>query len=524
MMKTKLQHLLIAFFGLALFSCENSENPIEPVDNPQDGLNSSHSSPVIEEAEICGDMMTVPLNYGGGTTGEVTIANDESNLYVSIYSENGFQDTDDNVALWLGTDLGDLELNSFGIPLTESSYDYLDKATGNEYTFTVPLSEVRDYNEETCGENQIYVVTQVAAVVEVDGSTALLNAYGGNNIVDTSFPWWFDAFVPRCCDDVPPPVNDVCGEPLMVPLQYGGGTTGEVTISNDEDSMYVHIYSEDGFQEVEDNVALWLGTDLDDLELNSFGIPLTNSSYDWLATASGTEYTFSVALSDIRDYDEETCGANEVYVVTQVAAVIEENGSTALLNAYGGTNLVDTSFPWWFEPYTPRCCNGEEPPAQDGCESAYAKFPVEGDYGYGYVFASSDDANPDGHFSLELTNNQWGWAGRFVSEGSYEIDLWAAAGLNDTDNATLVGSVTVEISGDNVTVTYNLDDDYLMDELHIYASNMIPETTAPGQFGYTMEFDDPVSTYTSDFTLDGEQDIWIITYANVCGEYSDDEG
>lgn len=366
MMKIKLQHLLIAFFGLALFACDNSDKEyIEPVPDLSDGLNSSQSGTEIDESDICGEPYAVPLNYGGGTAGEVTITNDNENLYVHIYSEDGFQDIGNNVALWVGTDLNELELNSYGIPLTSDSYQYLDEAEDTDFTFTIPLADVMGYDESQCGNGIIYVVTQVAALVSIDGSDVYVTGYGGNNLVDTSFPWW----------------------------------------------------------------------------------------YDW---------------------------------------------------------------------YTPQCCE-EEPPGDDTCETAYAKYPVEGDFGFGYVFASDEDANPEGHFSLELSNNKWGWAGRFTEDGSYDFDLWAAAGLNDTSKGTLVGTVTVEISGNDVKVTYNLMDDYAMSELHIYVSNDIPETTAPGQYGYTMEFDDPQTTHIANFTVDGEMDIWVIAHAVVCGDYPDDD-
>ncbi len=70
-----------------------------------------------------------------------------------------------------------------------------------------------------------------------------------------------------------------------------------------------------------------------------------------------------------------------------------------------------------------------------------------------------------------------------------------------------------------VTVTYNLSGDFDMEVLHIYVSNSVPTTTAPGQYGWTVEFEDAVTTYSNTFQVDGDEDIWVIGHAEVCGPY-----
>lgn len=312
--------------------------------------------------------------------------------------------------------------------------------------------------------------------------------------------------------------EELCSEAYVIPLQFDGGVAGNVSISNDATNLYVTIFSTDGFQNISENVALWVGTDLNDLELNSYGIPLNSTSYDYLDQAVGTEYTFTVPLADIAEYNVQECGVQSIYVVTSVKVLVETEGGTFYGNAYGGNILVETSFFWWYDSYTPQCCE-EKPPVDGRCETAYAKFPIHGDFGNGYIFASHNKANPDGHLSLDLSNNQWGWSGRFTEDGTYEFDLYGGAALNDISKGALVGTVTVEISGNDVKVTYDIASGFSMEELHIYVSNSAPTTTAPGQYGYTREFDEPQTSHVAEFTVDGGYDIWVIAHASVCGDY-----
>jgi hypothetical protein len=83
------------------------------------------------------------------------------------------------------------------------------------------------------------------------------------------------------------------------------------------------------------------------------------------------------------------------------------------------------------------------------------------------------------------------------------------AGQCDTSKGTLVGSVTVVYDDDGyVTVTYNVDAPYLLDETHVYAGyDMFPKdrkgnsTVAPGQ-------------YTNNSPFDGSQ-VYVIAHAVV---------
>jgi hypothetical protein len=102
----------------------------------------------------------------------------------------------------------------------------------------------------------------------------------------------------------------------------------------------------------------------------------------------------------------------------------------------------------------------------------------------------------------------WGWTNP-IEPDEYTWDLWAGAAGCDTSKGTLVGSVTVVYDDDGyVTVTYNVDEPYILDETHVYAGyDMFPkdrrgnDTVAPGQ-------------YTNEGPFDGSE-VYVIAHAVV---------
>ena len=96
------------------------------------------------------------------------------------------------------------------------------------------------------------------------------------------------------------------------------------------------------------------------------------------------------------------------------------------------------------------------------------------------------------------SSNAWGWTNFFEGEDTYLLDLYAAAGQNILSNGFPVGTVTVVVDGDCVTVTYeitNNDEDYMITEAHLWVGDTtlpivekgkkeVP-TSAPGQFPYS---------------------------------------
>ncbi len=305
-----------------------------------------------------------------------------------------------------------------------------------------------------------------------------------------------------------------CGTPEVNELTAGQHIdAGSVTMYNDATNLYVTVYSEYGYQDVGENIKMWVGRDLLGLPRNGQGVPI-NGQFPYKATVSGsgTTYTFAIPLNSIDLLND--CGYG-VYVVVHadVMAYDTTNQTVSGETAYGGDYPGDTGNRWWFySDYTVQCCDPTPPPVFDHEETAYAKG--------GYIWTTNKKSNPELLPSLKLTQNRWGWAILVTGDGTTTYDIWAGAGLNNTANGTLVGTLTVERSGANVTVTYSYASGYGMSEAHVYVSNLAPSTIAPGQYGHTAHFTDGsgndtiVTTYSYTTTVDdGSAPVWIVAHA-----------
>jgi hypothetical protein len=85
------------------------------------------------------------------------------------------------------------------------------------------------------------------------------------------------------------------------------------------------------------------------------------------------------------------------------------------------------------------------------------------------VFAKGSGARCFSDYGIP--QSQWGWTNR-ITPGTYVWDLWADAELCNTQNGTLVGTVTVVYSSQgNVTVTLNVDSPNILIESYVYAGS-----------------------------------------------------
>ena len=311
--------------------------------------------------------------------------------------------------------------------------------------------------------------------------------------------------------------GELCGEGETYPLRLDEFTSlGTVDVSNDDMYLYVTVNADEGFNPTADpNLFLYVGTNLGDITLNSLEYPvLEAANFDYTATATEMTYTFNVPLADIAGYNQE-CGVQELIVFVGAKAIT----GGAYFNGTAGEMMYEgnPSVPWFYDMYTPQCCeDGEET-----CETAFAKFDVRDEGLMGYVFTDKEKDNPEGYAMLGIAT-RWGWAGKFSADGSYEFDIWTAAGRNDTNKGAWVGTLYVDIYEGDVDVCYDLMDGYDMKEVHIYADDEAPTTAAPGQYTYVMEFDEDQTEHCKSFEVEGDY-VWLIAHAVVCGEYDLEE-
>lgn len=291
---------------------------------------------------------------------------------------------------------------------------------------------------------------------------------------------------------------------------------GTVTVDNDETNLYV-TYDLTYPGATFGTLHMWAGNDLANLPRATTGGPnpqpgapipgqfpykYTNDP-NWTLTS----HTFTVPLDVLGIQDLTNACPLTLYVVTHAEVDLDGDGLGDHETAFGG-DQAGSGPRWWF--YGAYCLTCDFTPFELTCKTAFGKG--------GYVFVTDKKANPEKLPSLNLIRNRWGWAINVTATGITSYDIWAGAGLNNTANGVKVGTLTVNYTGSQAIVTYSLTSPNVMGEVHVYASDFKPTTTAPGQYGNTVYFDPKTNAYAatypvSDTNADG---IWIIAHAVAC--------
>jgi hypothetical protein len=325
-------------------------------------------------------------------------------------------------------------------------------------------------------------------------------------------------------------------EPTVWSLTAGQDiVVGTVTVENDDLNLYIR-YQLDQLEYPNASFGalhVWVGDNLNKLprsgNKNGPGAPIpgkfpfTTEKCSPDPTDEGCIFddetnTFTIPFSAINVEglpDEDGCQPLTLFVVTHAEVTIDNGNGTVPETAFGG-DTPGNGNRWWFYGEYVICCEGE-PPGPEPCftETAFAK----GSEVETYVWTTFKKSNPEKLPSLELTKNRWGWAIKLpvlTEEGPVVItyDIWAGAGLNNTDNGELVGILIVNRA--EGTARYELDPGYVLEEVHLYVSHEAPTTVAPGQYGYPTDGYDVGGV--QEFTVEGlplEGDVWLIGHAVV---------
>ncbi|SNR39244.1 Por secretion system C-terminal sorting domain-containing protein, partial [Maribacter sedimenticola] len=129
-----------------------------------------------------------------------------------------------------------------------------------------------------------------------------------------------------------------------------------------------------------------------------------------------------------------------------------------------------------------------------------------------------------------ITANRWGWTNSIPSvNGSYELELYAAAGQCDITKGALVGNVIVVYENGLVDVTVSVLNGYKMTEAQLYVGGSpIPlrnngsQTVAPGQYPYHDDVNGDFYAYTFENLNPGDMDnFYVIFHAKVCPNETD---
>ena len=205
-------------------------------------------------------------------------------------------------------------------------------------------------------------------------------------------------------------------------------------------------------------------------------------------------YTFTIPLSAIM-LDANKC----MYIAAHSSMKNIVNGTVVRTETgwAGDIKFPGKNWATYFN-YCLRTCDPEPPTGGTNCDTAY-------------MFGNNT-------FNSLQISEKWGWATYYSNavNGSYTYNLYAGAGQNDITKGYLAGTVTVVIMGSNVSVTINATHPgTVFTETHVYLSDNIPTTAAPGQFGNQHTLNNTTAD-SYNLTYSGDGSFWIIVHAGVC--------
>ncbi|MEY1640182.1 hypothetical protein [Tenuifilum osseticum] len=291
-----------------------------------------------------------------------------------------------------------------------------------------------------------------------------------------------------------------CGTPTVVMLTAGQHIdAGTVTVGNDANFLYVTYTSANGY--LINETHLYVGPK-SGVPVNKKGNPqIGQFPYGETFTTPVNEVTYQFNLADFDD----------CFIVAAHAVVSKYDGTTIVdqQTAWGAGNqfIVSGSWAMYFDYCKQECTNDPEP-----------VYVQETAFAYGYNYATC---------FLDWGFSRWGWSNA-INEGNYSFEIWAAAGQCDLSKGTLVGNLLVNYANGVATVTYSMNQGFVMLENHLYVgANRLPlkngvETVAPGQYPIVVG---NLSTTSTTYTINNlSGPIYVVAHAvvewEVEGNYS----
>jgi hypothetical protein len=316
-----------------------------------------------------------------------------------------------------------------------------------------------------------------------------------------------------------PASAEICGTPQVVTL-FAGQTidAGTVTVSNDENNLYVTFSSTNGWLLSETH--LHVADSLAGIPTNKKGNPkIGNFTYQTSYEPPVTEDTYVIPYASLSVDD------NRSVTIAAHAVVVQLDGSGNIIESEtgwaDGENFVDRgSWATYFQ-YQWQLCNGGKGDGE-GTETAFA-FGGN-DYATCFIGADFDGVDGDDGF------NRWGWSNGPLTEGAYSFEIYAGAGQCDLTKGTFVGWLDIVYENGTATVTFTMTEtdsetgeDYNLVETHLHVGNEPlardvngEYTVAPGQ--YSNIHGELMNVLTDEYTVTGlEDEIYVTAHATVAG-------
>jgi uncharacterized repeat protein (TIGR01451 family) len=377
-----------------------------------------------------------------GINKSVTLASGESDTTMQSYTfQEGDSDPYNNTASVVCSPIGfpnvlpasDSEsVNLFQPSITfdkTGSHEYSKAGDDVDYTLTL--------NNTSSGDTPDLVCTITDAMLGINKSVTL--ASGGSDVTNATYT-----------------VQEGDDDPLTNTASVSCSPDGFPNVLNDSDSYTV------------------------DLIHPSFTVDKTcvAEPISYLGPAN-----FQVTIANTGDVPLDIT-ADDGIGAFQLAAGASQDFDVSVPGPFtpGGTadNTVTAS---WTLPEEYGLDNTDTKSASDSCDVVQ---PV-----YETAYALGDAAT----CFIDLGANNWGWVNgdgaAYILPGDYTWPVWAGAGQCDTDNGTLVGTATVSYDGTDVSVSFDIDPQYVLGDTHIYAGydQIPPGGFSPGQWQIYSPFD-----------------------------------
>ncbi|MDH3321422.1 MAG: hypothetical protein OEM04_00445 [Flavobacteriaceae bacterium] len=277
--------------------------------------------------------------------------------------------------------------------------------------------------------------------------------------------------------------NNLCGEKTTDCELWAGQhmDAGNISVGNDNEYLYVKVFSESGFQNKHENVKMWIGTDLPSKRPAAGKFPTETK-----ATVTGNSHTFKILLSSLDSWEDGEC-EQSFYIILHADVMVDDNGVSKAETAFGGCESGAGNAWWYYMDYTTSCCEDNNDDDQsdgkddesdddatltDDCYSSFAAGNNEyTDRSYCFTYTDTED------------NTLSGWYNEFSfveqQDNHYTHPLYAKVEQCNTDPATWVEIGYVDIYlfseglGDAIqlftTVKYHITkEDYELTEANLY--------------------------------------------------------
>ena len=448
---TKLLPLLFIMF----FACQPEEEQLLEFDPEM-----QEAEIFLENAEVkyldfsarlsgdmtqCGESKEYPLMwYLSRSVGKVVIYNTPDYLVVEFSLDPGF--------VLRKTELGikikkanHSSYNNYVYPVNH------DDGIG-QYTYKIPLTDFK-----AILENLIFKA-EIAAWKEpglkpgklIKALAKDVNLPTKNYLIDYSFTQ---------CDPS-------SGEhPLM---WYLSRSVGKIRISNTPDHLGVEFILDPGFKLKETELSIKIK--------NEFKGSYDNYVYPVSHDQTSQKFTYTIPLSDLK-------GVKDKLTLNAEISAWKEPGlkQGKLINAIAKDITLETNnhlIDYFLQDYDP---------AKAGCQ-------INCQFGFGLPSVDIKKS-----FSFEdLGITDWGWG--YVHEIKHETYFRLPIKQSDSENAPVIGQVTVMIENDIAYIYYQMKDGYPMNKISIYFSHAKPESGIPCNFAYERIYTNPDGTWLPTLT------------------------